>query len=198
MDREKAALYDLSTSEVGTAIRVAIQGMEAAKYRTGNEEYDIVVRLAEPYRDELGALRDLNIMSDGRLIPLLSVADWDVEEGYGSIRRKDLDRMATISSDVASGLNASATLAEVRETLAPFESSLAPGYTIRYTGEEPGLGRSAGLPHLRLRAGADAHRLHPRVTVQLRRETGHDPDLGGHVHGGRPPRARPLQHGPSS
>ena len=46
VDREKAALYDLNTSKVGTAIRGAINGIEAAKYRTGNEEFDIVVRLS--------------------------------------------------------------------------------------------------------------------------------------------------------
>jgi multidrug efflux pump len=53
VDREKAALFGLSTSEVGMAIRSAIQGVEAAKYRTGNDEYDIVVRLAERYRQDL-------------------------------------------------------------------------------------------------------------------------------------------------
>src|SRR5690606_37913819 len=52
VDREKAALYDLSTAEVGQAIRGAINGFEAAKYRTGNDEYDIVVRLADTYRQE--------------------------------------------------------------------------------------------------------------------------------------------------
>jgi len=39
LDREKAALYDLSTAEIGMAVRGAIQGIEAAKYRTGNDEY---------------------------------------------------------------------------------------------------------------------------------------------------------------
>ncbi len=58
VDREKAALYDLSTMKVGNAIRGAINGIEAAKYRTGNDEYDIVVRLAQPYRQSLEDLRD--------------------------------------------------------------------------------------------------------------------------------------------
>jgi multidrug efflux pump subunit AcrB len=135
VDREKAALYGLSTFDVGNAIRGAIQGIEAAKYRTGNDEYDIVVRLAEGWRDELSALQNLTVMSEGDQIPLLSVADWKVGEGYGSIRRKDMDRMATISSEVAAGQNSNAVLAEVRATLASFEAQLPPGYTIRYTGQ---------------------------------------------------------------
>jgi multidrug efflux pump len=59
VDRERAALYELSTSQVGNTIRTAIQGAEAAKFRAGKDEYDIVVRLAERYRNDLEALRDL-------------------------------------------------------------------------------------------------------------------------------------------
>ena len=136
VDREKAALYDLSTSQVGSAIRGAIQGIEAAKYRTGEDEYDVVVRLAPQYREELEQLRDLTVMSEGNQIPLSSVATWEVQEGYGSIRRKDQTRMATITSDVAAGLNEFAVLGEVQQTLASFVADeLPPGYTVNYAGQ---------------------------------------------------------------
>ena len=136
VDREKAALYELSTAKVGRAVRGAIQGVEAAKYRTGDDEYGVVVRLAPEYRNELENLRDLTVMSEGRQIPLSSVASWEVKEGYGSIRRKDQKRMATIVSNVAEGLNDFAVLAEVQETLAPFTAvELPPGYTINYAGQ---------------------------------------------------------------
>jgi len=135
VDREKAALYGLSTSEVGMAVRGAINGIEAAKYRTGNDEYDIIVRLAPEYRNELNALEDLTVMAEGDQVPLVSVADWQVGEGLGSIRRKDMFRVATVSSDVASGYNSNAVLAEVQGALAGFQRSLPPGYRIQYTGE---------------------------------------------------------------
>lgn len=138
VDRENAARYDLSTSDVGRAIRGAIQGIEAAKYRTGSDEYDIIVRLAPEYRRELDQLSELTVMADGgRQIPLSSVAEWRVGDGYGTIRRKDQERMATISSDVAAGLNSNAVLAEVQTVLQEFASTeLPPGYTIEYTGEQ--------------------------------------------------------------
>jgi multidrug efflux pump subunit AcrB len=136
VDREKAALYELNTAKVGGAIRSAINGVEAAKYRTGNDEYDIVVRLAEPYRQELEGLRELKVMAEGGIqVPLVSMADWSVQEGYGSIKRKDQNRMATISSDVASGFNSNAVLAEVQQTLADFDRAVPSGYTVRYTGQ---------------------------------------------------------------
>jgi multidrug efflux pump len=136
VDREKAALYGLSTAKVGNTIRAAIQGAEAAKFRTGNDEYDITVRLAEEYRQDLSALADLTVMHEGKPIPLSSVARWYMDEGYGSIRRKDMDRVATVSSDVRAGLNTNAVLAEAQQVLEPFARTLPPGYTLRYTGQQ--------------------------------------------------------------
>jgi multidrug efflux pump len=137
VDRDRAGLYDLTTAKVGSAIRAAIQGVEAAKFRTGKDEYDITVRLAPRWREDLASLRELNVMSEGTQIPLSSVADWEVRDGLGSIRRKDLDRMATVSSDVRSGLNTNAVLQEVQATLADFAANeLPPGYTLRYTGQQ--------------------------------------------------------------
>ena len=136
VDRETAALYGLSSRDVGMAIRGAIQGIEAAKYRTGNDEYDIVVRLAEEYRGDLESLRNLTVMNEGTQIPLLSVAKWEVGEGYGSIRRKDQRRMATISSDVRTGLNNNRVLMEVQDVLADFTTNELPvGYQLQYTGQ---------------------------------------------------------------
>jgi multidrug efflux pump subunit AcrB len=137
VDREKAGLYDLSTSDVGNVVRAAIQGVEAAKYRTDADEYDIVVRLAPEFRAELDQLGELTVMADGgRQVPLSSLARWEVGESYGTIRRKDQERMATLSSDVTTGLNSNAVLGEVQEAMADFEASLPPGYVIAYTGQQ--------------------------------------------------------------
>jgi multidrug efflux pump subunit AcrB len=137
VDRERAALFGLSTAEVGATVRSAINGTEVSEFRYGEEEYDIVVRLAERYRSNLDALADLTVVTeDGGQVPLSSVASWRVEESYSGVNRKDLERVATISADVRSTYNANAVLAEVRAELAGFESSLPPGYAISYTGQQ--------------------------------------------------------------
>jgi len=136
VDRERASLYGLSTNDVGFAVRGAINGLEAAKYRTGNDEFDIVVRLREEDRRELTALDQLTAFADGTQVPLLSVADWSVSKGYSSIRRKDMDRVATVSAEVASGYNSNFVRAEVEGVLAEFAAALPPGYTLAFTGEQ--------------------------------------------------------------
>ncbi len=136
VDREKAALYGLSTQLIGSTLRSAINGTVASKYRDGNDEYDITVRLAKPYRDDLSSLGDLTIVEDGQQIPLSSVARWYVGQGFGDVRRKDLDRVVTISSDVRAGYNGNAVLAEAQQILADFRSNLPAGYRMVYTGEQ--------------------------------------------------------------
>ncbi len=136
VDRERAALYDLTTAEVGATVRTAIQGSEATKFRSGKDEYDIVVRLAEQYRSDLEALRDLTVLSEGNQVPLPSVASWRIDEGLSTVKRKDLDRVATIAADARAGEQSNAVLAEVRQTLAGFQGTLPAGYELRYTGQQ--------------------------------------------------------------
>jgi multidrug efflux pump subunit AcrB len=137
VDRERAALYGLSTQTIGMTVRSAINGTEASTYRDGEDEYDITVRLAQAYREDLSALADLTVASPvGVQVPLSSVASWEVGEGFAGINRNDLDRVVTVSAEVRSGFNANKTLAEVQATVAPFTAGLPPGYQLRYTGQQ--------------------------------------------------------------
>ncbi|MDH3495519.1 MAG: efflux RND transporter permease subunit [Gemmatimonadota bacterium] len=137
VDRERAALYGLNTNDIGRTVRAAINGVEASKFRDGKEEYDITVRLAPEYREDLSALERLTLVpEDGGQVPLSSVARLQVGRGFSDVRRKDLDRVATVSSDVRSGYNANAVLAEVQATLDEFVVGLPSGYQLRYAGSQ--------------------------------------------------------------
>jgi len=137
VDRERAKLFGLNTQKIGLTVRSAINGTEASEFRDGEDEYDIVVRLAERYRSDLTSLADLTITTEeGIQVPLPAVASWRVEESFSGINRKDLDRVVTISADVRAGNNANAVLAEVQETLRPFAAELPSDYRMSYTGQQ--------------------------------------------------------------
>jgi multidrug efflux pump subunit AcrB len=137
VDREKAALFGVTTLDIGSMVRSAISGTEASEFRDGEEEYDIVVRLAERYRSDLSSLADLTVESEmGDPVPLTAVATWSVEEGFSGINRKDMDRVVTVFSDVRAGHNANAVLGEVQTTVAGFEEALPDGYRLSYTGQQ--------------------------------------------------------------
>ncbi|GAB5521812.1 MAG: efflux RND transporter permease subunit [Rhodothermales bacterium] len=135
IDRERAAQFGLSTQQIAGTVRSAINGAEAGKYRTGDEEYDITVRLQERDRESLESLRNLTILYEGQQIPLSAVADFDVAGGLGSVTRLDLLRVATITGDAAPGANGQAVLAQVQTYLSEYQETLPAGYNLSYTGE---------------------------------------------------------------
>ncbi|MCG8374312.1 MAG: efflux RND transporter permease subunit [Balneolales bacterium] len=136
VDREKAALYELNTNTIGFTVRQAINGVEASKFRDGKEEYDIIVRLSDEYRDDMSTLGDLTIFHEGTQVPLSEVASWEVSDGLGGIKHKESERVITISADVRAGYQANAVLAEAQGVLAEYLNGLPQGYSHDWTGQQ--------------------------------------------------------------
>jgi multidrug efflux pump subunit AcrB len=133
IDREKAALFKLSTASIASTIRTAINGTEASKYRVGEDEYDITVRLDKSQRDNISAVQNLYISNrDNINIPLTSVSSVKFSGGLEKISRKDQKRVVTISGN-AEGRLGNDVLKDAQQKLAGF--NLPDGYTISYTGE---------------------------------------------------------------
>ncbi len=135
IDRQRAAMLGLSTDAVAQTVRTAIAGTEAGVFRVDDDEYDILVRLDEFSRKSPEDIRHLTVVNpDGFHIPLEEVAAVDVRGGTGSIRRKDRERVVTVSANVADGFLAPVVLQQVQEELE--DLSLPAGYELRYAGEQ--------------------------------------------------------------
>ncbi len=135
IDRTRAAQFGLSTVGIAQTVRAAIQGIEADTYRSGEDEYDITVRLQEADRQSLASLQRLTISNDdGVQIPLVAVADIERGTGFGSITRIDQERVVTVEGDAAPGYNGPEVLGRVQTLLADYRQALPPGYSLEYTG----------------------------------------------------------------
>ena len=136
VDYEKASRFGLSMADIAQTIRIANNGLDASKWRDGDDEYDIVVRLREEDRQDLESLRNLNIMTMANtMVPLVSVASFEEGSGLGTITRLNLQRTATIEGQAAPGFSGPEVLMEVQELLSDYRDNLPAGYTIEYTGE---------------------------------------------------------------
>jgi multidrug efflux pump len=136
VDYERASRFGLSMADIAQTIRIANNGLETSKWRDGEDEYDIVVRLRPEDRQDLESLRNLNIVTQtGARIPLVSVASFEEGVGLGSITRLNLQRTATVEGRAAPGYSGPEVLANARELLEEYRSELPPGYTMEYTGE---------------------------------------------------------------
>jgi len=133
MDVDKAGRYGLRTWDIAGTVRTALYGAEVAKFRLGEDEYDIRVRLQEKFRGKVEDLESLRIFHEGKQIPLGTVAEARFKSSLASITRKDAQRVVTVSAEAATGYNGNALLAQVRQRLA--DLPLPPGYTISYSGE---------------------------------------------------------------
>lgn len=140
LDREKAIRLGLSTAQVGSALRSAIYGVEATKYKDGEDEYPVVVRLDDRYRHDLAVLLGQTVSVNprgggpSRQIPISAVAEVGLRTSYGGITRLDNKRVITLSANVFGGANATAVIRRIGRELPRFE--LKPGYTVKFTGEQ--------------------------------------------------------------
>lgn len=119
-DRQRLNDLKLSTLQVANIISTAIQGKVAARFREGGDEYDVLVRLAKPYREQKEVLGNLlipvlagNPASGAKMVQLQQVAR--IEEGNSptTIYREDQERMVSVGCDL-SGLDLSSATDKIR------------------------------------------------------------------------------------
>jgi len=135
VDRQKAALLGLSTEVIGFVLKVAFNGTKVSTFREGDEDYDITVQLSEEDRRSTDILRELLIPTSQGLVPLSTIASFEVEGGLGQINRVNHERVVTIKANVDEmHVPSPVVRAQAEKIIA--DISLPPGYKLRFTGEQ--------------------------------------------------------------
>ena len=139
-DREKMAYYGINSSTAAQFIRNRIYGFECTKYREDGDEYNIVVRYAEPFRESLETVENITLYSaTGQPVKLKEVAR--IEESFSSptIERENRQRIVTVKGAVGANVALGDAVTEVNAMLADYEVpagiSLELGGTIEDQGE---------------------------------------------------------------
>jgi len=133
VDRERAALLGLSTGTIGMFLRMAIYGAESSKFRSGEEEYDITLRLPKHRRSSVAVLDEVFIpVADGGVVPLSSLGEFRYTGGMGTISRKEQRRVVTVS-----GNNQNRGVDEILEDIEKRlkDLTLPSGYMLDYAGD---------------------------------------------------------------
>ena len=138
INRDKAQRYGLSTQMIAYTIRQSLFGDEVSDFKVGEDEYPILVRLKDEYRYNLPVMMNMKIpvFGDGppTYVPLSAVADFEYSTTFSSIRRKDLDRVITLYSNVIEGYNANTINMQLSALMEKFE--MPTSYRYEFTGEQ--------------------------------------------------------------
>lgn len=145
IDRGKAGRYGVSTRMVVENMRTSIFGTEVSKFKDGEDEYPINLRLQDQYRYEITRLQEQIITyrdNQGKFhqIPISSIADLEMTSTFGEVKRKDLERMIAVSSNVLEGFNPNEVVGQINNLLANHE--LPEGVAFKFTGEQEEMAKS--------------------------------------------------------
>lgn len=135
IDRQKLYDYGLNIYTVSSEIKGCMNGLTASRYRSGGNEIDIVVQLAEGDREKISDLSTIFVTnSAGKRIPLASFASW--QEGYSpvSIKRENQSRIVNVTATAKLGVSLGKVQSEieriVRESIPTDENVV-----IEYSGD---------------------------------------------------------------
>ena len=135
IDRQKAALFGLTTDTIGFALKTAYNGLDVSTYRESNKDYDITVQLPEKDRRLTDVLRELMIpVPSGDMVPLSTLASIEYTGTLGDIVRIDNQRVVTVKANVdETKIPGPVARAQAEELLN--KVPLPPGYNLTFTGQ---------------------------------------------------------------
>lgn len=132
VNRERALIEGLSTSQIGMEIRTAVFGREVSKLKDNEDEYKIQLRYADLKRNNLTDLLNMKItyrdFNSGaiRQVPIGSVVTVDYTNTSGGIFRKQYKRTIALTSNVLQMDKVTAINQELAKAIQNFKS----GYTM--------------------------------------------------------------------
>jgi heavy metal efflux system protein len=138
-DRSAIAAHGLTVDEVASTVSTALGGMQSGIVFQGDRRFDIVVRLPDEVRDDIGAIGSLPVMlpenSSGRRssVPLRSLATLSEIEGLNQISRENGQRRVVVQLSVR-GRDVGSLVEEARERIAE-QVDLPPGVFLEWGGQ---------------------------------------------------------------
>jgi len=132
--RRQLSRYGLSVADVMNVVSDGLGGRAAGQIINGNERYDIYVRLAAEFRQDITAISELRLLApNGAWLRLADIAEIAIESGPPQVRRDDVQRRVVIQANVQ-GRDMGSVVAEIRQAIAQ-QVELPSGYGVQIGGQ---------------------------------------------------------------
>ncbi|MCX4300906.1 MAG: efflux RND transporter permease subunit [Alistipes sp.] len=117
-DRDRLSYYGMNGATASQAVKNRIDGLVASKYREDGDEYDIVVRYAEPFRTRLEDIGNITLYNaQGAPVKLKEVGEVVEEFAAPMIERENRQRVITVKSTLGAGVALGDVVAEVQRLI---------------------------------------------------------------------------------
>ncbi len=132
-DRDRMARYGLDIATLNRTVRAAFAGEPAGVVFEQERKFDLVLRLAPQYRQDVDLDNLFVSAPDGHLVPLGEVATVEYTEGPMQISREQAQRRIVIGVNVRER-DVASLVADIEQAL-DRRLDLPPGYFITYGGQ---------------------------------------------------------------
>jgi Cu/Ag efflux pump CusA len=133
--RSKLRDYGLSSAHVNEFIETALNGRTVSEIILGEQKFDLVVRLDDPFRQDIGNMRRLAVnLPDGGIVPLSTVAEFHDSTGPNTINRENVRRRIIVQCNTADR-DLNSVMTDIQARLQPIQEKLPAGYFIEYGGQ---------------------------------------------------------------
>lgn len=98
LDRRKMAAVGLNTAMVSSALYNRIAGLRATQFREGGDEYDVVIRFKEDFRNSISDIENISLQTNsGNMVKLGEIGVINEYWSPPNIERKRRERVVTVS-----------------------------------------------------------------------------------------------------
>jgi len=143
IDRDKSADLGVSVTSIAASLRTLVGGQVVSSYRSGDDRYDVRLRVDKNYRNSPETIAGLYVPSNKVGNVLLSdVVGLDEGTGPAQIDRYNRQRQVIVTANVARGFAASQIMDNLVKQLPTV--GFEPGYETGFTGRSKEMGRAMG------------------------------------------------------
>ena len=141
-NRAKMAQYGVTVDKLNDYVSAAFAGEAAGVIFEGEKRFDVVIRLAKEFRQDINNLKNLYIdLPSGAQVPLKEVANISYKPGPMQISRDNTSRRISVGVNVR-GRDVKSMVEEIQQKLET-DVKLPPGYFVTYGGSFENLQRAS-------------------------------------------------------
>lgn len=133
IDRDKAAKYSVTTSDIASALSTAVNGSTATKFKVDNDEIDVILKDDDKKVSSMNDLQKVTLSTPSGIIPITDVVDINTDESATSITRKDNHKYITIGANLKGDMKIGNAREELTKLLSSYK--FPEGCTYEFTGD---------------------------------------------------------------